>query len=758
MSTATATLVKMEMASTLPSSLEAYAGFYGDPLLTLRDMEVKRKPVNSDPKGKGKALPDAPSIVESDPETTSSDNNNETDENVEWEEYNPPAALKTAPNVDNAVLLEVLQTSIENIQTRIAEERQRRQLEEEAKKQEEEDNAAEGSDDKAKEPYLPVIMPPDNPEPTSNAENHAQDENLKLFPELIGNGEGSSTRGLIVLPFKPKKRSRFALTRMFQKISEKKTGEKEGPLSAMKPFNFGGNSSKTSINTQSGESRTKLKKTATVECVSCLDDFVPKDVIKVTCHSYCHECFERLIATAVQNEQQWPPKCCLNDIPYRTILRYVSKDLGNTYKERSAELKIPVGDRIYCSEPDCGIWIKPDQVNRGLEIARCTNGHWTCIICRGPQHDNADCPQDRDMALTHALAEEEGWRRCGKCLALVEHREACQHMTCRCGYQFCYVCGIQWRSCGCTMDQLTAIKNGAAARREERRRRDLEAEEELRDALRQIEEFEREEARKLELLEQEMERLEEELRQRQLEERVRLESLRRHEVEVKYQELRELMNQLHDLQEVMVRYQHDKEVEILSHEASTATAELAASQQAELEELAEKASQKLAAKENALAVDYNCRVLKEKETEDVYLRKLEEFFAGVPSGEERIGELMLVFRKHMDEGWRAWSKWRHDEVARHKIKVEEERAIREEVMYSIKQRHEESLVSNKKETEKRQMAELRWVTLVIAERARMLADMETTELEDGDESLFSREEFVGEEGELLDSTSVWIDS
>ncbi|KDN65869.1 putative IBR domain-containing protein [Colletotrichum sublineola] len=458
-------------------------------------------------------------------------------------------------------------------------------------------------------------------------------------------------------------------------------------------------------------------------------------MVKVICHSYCRDCFERLIATAVQNEQQWPPKCCLNEIPFRTILRYVNKDLGKTYKDRSSEWKIPVSERIHCNQPDCGLWIRPDHVNPGLGIARCANAHWTCTICRGPQHDNSDCPQDRDLALTNALAEEEGWQHCSQCRALVEHLAACQHMTCRCGYQFCYVCNQRWRTCACTMDQLNAVKTGAARRREERLRREEEAESELRDALRQIEEFEREEALKAELLRQETERQEEERRKCELEERVRFESLRRHEIEVKYRDLREMLDQVHDLQEVLVRYQHDKERELVSHEALTSTAELEARQQAERLELAETASRKLAAKEKALTNEYSLRVLEEKKTEDAYLGLLEDFFANNPTSEARVEELMQDFLKKMDKGWRTWGKWRNEKTALYKMKTEEERTIREEVMHSVKIRHEERVESERRELGRRQVAELRWLTLVVAERARLLVQMETAEIEDGIDSI-----------------------
>ncbi|KAK1636481.1 hypothetical protein BDP81DRAFT_320043 [Colletotrichum phormii] len=647
----------METATNVPARLEDYVGFYGDPFVTLRDFDDDDDDDVTTSLaliGKGKSahsLSGESDITETNPVQGD-------DEEAEWTKYNPPASLKTAPNLTNTVALEILQVSIQNLEARAAEENHRRQLEEDERQREAEAaNANDDGDGTVKEPYLPIIITPDGgPEPS--------------------------------------------------------------------------------------------------ECVSCLDDFSPKKAIKLTCHSYCRDCFERLISTAVQNEHHWPPKCCLTPIPTRTVHRHISTELSKTCKDRAVEWAIPITDRIYCADPSCGVWVRPEHVDGASRRALCRgpNGsHLTCSICRGPHHaDDADCPLDADLALTNALAEEEGWQHCGRCQALVEHREACQHMTCRCGYQFCYVCGLQWRTCACTMQQLQTIKTGAAARRAERVRLEAEAEEELRDALRQIEEFEREEALKAELLRLEMERLEEEARRAEEEERVRLESLRRYEVEVRYQELRELLDQIHDLQEFLVRYQHDKEKELAANEAQTSTAELESKQEAEQRVLVEMAAEKLATKVKSLTTEYGARVLAEQRTEETYLRQLESFFADRPSSEARIEALMRDFRRELDRGWRAWERWRDEEVARYKIKVEEERTIREEIMYSVRKRHEERLERALAELERRQAAEIKWVTLAVAERTRMLGERESAELEG--EGVERNEALVGErDGEAGDS-------
>lgn len=42
------------------------------------------------------------------------------------------------------------------------------------------------------------------------------------------------------------------------------------------------------------------------------------------------------------------------------------------------------------------------------------------------------------------LEDRFNFRRCGKCRFVVEKNQGCNHMTCRCGHQFCYSCGGLW--------------------------------------------------------------------------------------------------------------------------------------------------------------------------------------------------------------------------------------------------------------------------------------------------------------------------
>ncbi|EFH55110.1 hypothetical protein ARALYDRAFT_901177 [Arabidopsis lyrata subsp. lyrata] len=76
-----------------------------------------------------------------------------------------------------------------------------------------------------------------------------------------------------------------------------------------------------------------------------------------------------------------------------------------------------------------------------------------CIDCKVPSHSDLSCadykklhpdPLIDDLKLKF-LAMDKKWRQCVKCKNMIELSYGCNHMTCRCGYQFCFQCGIEWK-------------------------------------------------------------------------------------------------------------------------------------------------------------------------------------------------------------------------------------------------------------------------------------------------------------------------
>ncbi|KAL2758771.1 hypothetical protein ACRALDRAFT_2047029 [Sodiomyces alcalophilus JCM 7366] len=771
-----------------------YIDFYGDPFNLVTGPSPKRRKDKGkgkekvkekvDEKGKAKAIPGSPgtngssdgeSVIEP---STSGDvpisdaaPHGDDDAIIDWTRYEPPEAAKDTRDVTDSILLDIIAASIDNIKARIAEDDERnRRLQEAAARQREaeEENARQDGPGEETEPYFPIIIPPEEHERRPEPELQQQQSDIKehldanIAGSMLALGKGSSTprepmpRGSSL---KRQKNRRFNISR-FLRVGGRGDYHGPGPLWANDVYN---DAFAHTNNTPKGKALATEEPKATThlipepepepepieqvcrpknrECVSCLDDFPSTGVIRVPCHSYCPECFERLIATACQQEQYWPPKCCLNEIPAQTIRSHLPQDsqLRDSLAARSIEWNIPVGDRIYCSLPACSMFVPPANVNPADRTARCPAGHATCTLCREPPHPNTDaCPLDRNAALTEALAEEEGWLHCARCRALVEHSDACQHMTCRCGYEFCYVCAAAWQTCRCTMDDLHLKKTMAATRREERTRIEAREEAELREALRQIEEFEREEARKAELLRQERERREAERRAREERARARAEAIRRRLVETRFAGLRNTLDRLGDEHRLLLQHHHDVEEDSARDEEATARNRLEtehADRRAELDAALEAQVMERAA---ALRREYAARVHAERHVESAYLRQLEQFYAATraknpAAADAATARAMKELRRKLDQGWCAWTRWRDDELATFKVRAEEERVIREEGLDAARYRLEERLAADAREMARRHAAERRWLDVVAVERARMLVDRETREMQEGDD-------------------------
>ncbi|KAI1143315.1 hypothetical protein F5Y05DRAFT_368240 [Hypoxylon sp. FL0543] len=663
---------------------------------------------------------------------------------VDWTRYDPPEGLKELAGSNSDVVVQIIQESIDRVKARTIEEEEKRKTKDEAeKRRRKEDEQRKNS----------------NTSHTSlNERPRGQDIQLEapLVASVGANGQDSLAPEL---PPKSKKRSIFNIRRRSNKVGE--GGESSTTRATLHKRDV--SRSSLEISTQAAKRRflpEVLRRTPTnsngspassvnpslrsteIECVSCLDDFNPKEMVKAPCHSYCKPCFRRLIQAACENEQQWPPKCCLNPIPTNTILLGVDEGLKKVYNGRASEWNVPISERIYCSHRTCSIWIQPSEVNRARNVARCSAGHSTCIICRGPQHEGDDCPQDRDMMRTDELAEEEGWKRCYGCNAYVEHREACQHMTCRCGAEFCYVCGARWRTCGCGMEQLAAVKRGAEERRQARRDRESQEqaaiqqeEAEIQEALRLVEEFEREEALKAELLRLErleQRRLAEERRARLLEERIRREGERRQAVEVKFLVLREILSNIHELQRIIIQSSHTEEETEIRRMGDSALADFKEKRKLDWQELNITAKARLDKKENTLNREYVARVAEERRLENQYQFELEVYWSHKKGGEAEVEGAMKDLKRRMDSRFKEWEKWRNNELENYRYVIKEDLGIQEELMQETERRLIDDTREKQKAFSLRKAAELRWMDVVMEERDGMLANMEVDEIENGE--------------------------
>ncbi|KAI1938910.1 hypothetical protein LOZ66_002985 [Ophidiomyces ophidiicola] len=225
------------------------------------------------------------------------------------------------------------------------------------------------------------------------------------------------------------------------------------------------------------------------ECASCFEGIIEKNLLRLECqHRYCYKCFVNLVTTSMHNESQFPPQCCLLDIPVKLILHNFDSANRDLFKQRMIEYSIPQQNRWYCPSASCGKWIDQKKLKSLAPTPKCPHCKTRfCGYCRGNLHNTAsECPKDAGLEATLEEAEMHGWRRCYQCRAMAELLAGCQHMTCKCGAEFCYTCAAPWRTCQCTENDQRLREEQLQARRRMRNENIEREERELAEAFAEI--------------------------------------------------------------------------------------------------------------------------------------------------------------------------------------------------------------------------------------------------------------------------------
>ncbi|CAF2130412.1 unnamed protein product [Brassica napus] len=125
-----------------------------------------------------------------------------------------------------------------------------------------------------------------------------------------------------------------------------------------------------------------------------------------------------------------------------------------THKFCSHCMKTYVQGRVESSEVP--IRCPQVQCNNHLSASECKS-FLPISSFRSFEEENMHCEEFQilpvDDITLHRLARYKRWRRCQQCRVMVELAQGCNHMTCRCGHEFCYCCGGEYRegqqSCTC---------------------------------------------------------------------------------------------------------------------------------------------------------------------------------------------------------------------------------------------------------------------------------------------------------------------
>ncbi|KAL6532657.1 hypothetical protein OROHE_014079 [Orobanche hederae] len=217
---------------------------------------------------------------------------------------------------------------------------------------------------------------------------------------------------------------------------------------------------------------------STETCIICTEDTNNSQIFSVdNCtHRYCFSCMKQHVEVKLLHGllPTCPHEGCKTELQLDSCSKFLTPRLVDIMSQRIKEASIPVTEKLYCPYPKCSALMSKREVleysmkafvsaeNFGTRKCIKCNGRF-CIYCKIPWHSSMSCsdykrsnpyPSPEEAKLKN-LAATNLWRQCVKCNHMIELSAGCYHMTCRCGNEFCYKCGAEWKNknqtCSCEL-------------------------------------------------------------------------------------------------------------------------------------------------------------------------------------------------------------------------------------------------------------------------------------------------------------------
>jgi E3 ubiquitin-protein ligase RNF144 len=209
-------------------------------------------------------------------------------------------------------------------------------------------------------------------------------------------------------------------------------------------------------------------------CGICLEDKYPSEIFDgmVCSHRFCSTCITLHIRNKLQEKLvsiDCPDPNCSEHLTPEQCVVILPKQTFEEWSLALVEADIPLSQKFYCPFRNCSAVllkdIAPDELGSSSGAAAVVIKESECPECRRlfcaqcgvPWHAGLDCSEFQRLSdsekeicdlMLFKLAKECEWQRCASCKHIVERSSGCCHMLCRCGYEFCYKCGSEWKEAG----------------------------------------------------------------------------------------------------------------------------------------------------------------------------------------------------------------------------------------------------------------------------------------------------------------------
>uniref|UniRef100_A0A0C9S4W7 RBR-type E3 ubiquitin transferase n=1 Tax=Wollemia nobilis TaxID=56998 RepID=A0A0C9S4W7_9CONI len=198
-------------------------------------------------------------------------------------------------------------------------------------------------------------------------------------------------------------------------------------------------------------------------CGICFEDSMEEMFEGLHClHRFCHACMTRYIHSRLEQKRHQmccPHSSCSEPLTLQECRYFLPAEIFDAWSSAILEAEIPDSDKLHCPFPDClALLLLPSASEVEIPNAECPFcNRMFCVRCMVPWHADLHCDEFQKLPPTERseadlqllkLADDLKWQRCAKCKGMIELSYGCNHMTCRCGYEFCYECGTGWKNGG----------------------------------------------------------------------------------------------------------------------------------------------------------------------------------------------------------------------------------------------------------------------------------------------------------------------
>jgi len=188
------------------------------------------------------------------------------------------------------------------------------------------------------------------------------------------------------------------------------------------------------------------------ECSVCCEDYSITLLISSVCghNDLCSVCIKRHIEAELNTkgnviQVRCPKSRCTTELTYNDMKRLATKDLFDRYDTlllRSAIRQLP--DFRWCKAPKCGSGQEHTSGDDSPIITCEACGGKSCFTHDVPWHSGVTCEDFTEQLKQGNVATNAYYQRhtkpCPKCQMAIEKNDGCDHMSCRCGYEFCWLC------------------------------------------------------------------------------------------------------------------------------------------------------------------------------------------------------------------------------------------------------------------------------------------------------------------------------